>query len=559
MKVLIIGGVAGGASTAARLRRLNDSAEIIIFERGKNISFANCGIPYYCGDVIGEKSALELLTPEKIRELLNIEARTESEVLKINRNKKTITVKELKTGREYEENYDKLVLSPGAKPIKPNIPSIGSDKIYTVRNLDDAERIKKEVQNTENKRAVVVGAGYIGLEIAENLAHLGLEVTLVEKCGQILNNVDIEIACQLQSHLQEKGVKLLLNEAVVSFTDIKPIKVNLENTQLEADVVILAIGVVPESDLAQEAGLEIGKYKGIKVNEYMQTSDPDIYAVGDAVEVKDFISRAETQIPLAGPANRQGRIAAQNIAGMNTRYETTLGTSILKLFDLTVGMTGNNEKMLKAKGIPYLRSYAQAFSHADYYPGATPITIKLLFSPKDGKILGTQIIGKKGVDKRTDVIAAAIQFEKTVKDLIDLELSYAPPYGSAKDPVNIAGMIAENILNGFVKPVYWDEIDKLPEDIFMLDVRADEDLKKVSGTIDGALRIPLEELRERIDEIPKNRPVLVYCAKGLKSYFAARILVQNGFKDILSLNGGFMVLKTGHKCKNTEKFELLAG
>lgn len=561
MRILIVGGVAGGASAAARLRRLNDQAEIIIFERGKNISFANCGIPYFCGGIIENRDNLELLTPEKIKELLNIEARTESEVLKINRDKKTLTIKELKTGREYEEDYDKLVLSPGAMPIRPDLPGINSSKVYTVRNLDDAQVIKNEIKKSKRRTAAVIGAGYIGLEIAENLTHSGIKTHLVEKADQVLSNVDIEIACQLQNHIKENGVNLHLNESVYSFTDNNnELLINLEgNKELRVDFAIVAIGVKPESNLAIEAGLETGSFGGIKVNEYLQTSDPDIYAVGDVVEVKDFVCSANTQIPLAGPANRQGRFAAQNIMGMKTRYEKTLGTSILKLFDLTAGMTGSNEKQLKANKIKYLRAYAQAFSHADYYPGATPITIKLLFSPENGKILGAQIIGKKGVDKRTDVIAAAIQFEKTVKDLVNLELSYAPPYGSAKDPVNIAGMIAENILNGFVKPLYWDEMDKLEENTFLLDVRADEDLKKVSGSIEGTKRIPLEQLRDRLNEIPTDRPVLVFCAKGLKSYFAARMLIQKGFKQVLSLNGGFMVLKTGNSCLSGKKLELITG
>ncbi len=554
MKTLIIGGVAGGASTAARLRRLNDSAEIIIFERSSNISFANCGIPYYCGDIIKEKSALELLTPQKIKEILNIDARVNSEVIKINRNKKILTIKETTTGKEYEEKYDKLVLSMGAKPIKPPIPGMNSNKIYTVRNLDDAEKIKNIIQNSGNRTAAVIGAGYIGLEMAENLKHTGIDVTVIEKSPQILNNVDPEIACQLQGHLEEKGVNLLLNEAVSSFKETEKLVISLESgKQIQTDFAVLSIGVTPESDLAKDAGLEIGQYGGIKVNEYLQTSDKDIYAVGDVIEVKDFVCGKEAQIPLAGPANRQGRTAAENIAGIPTKYNTTLGTSILKLFDLTVGMTGGNEKLIKKQNIPYLRAYAQAFSNAEYYPEFTPITIKLIFSPEDGKILGAQVIGKKGVDKRTDVIATAITFGKTVKDLVNLELSYAPPFSSAKDPVNIAGMIAENILNGLVNPVYWDEMDKLPQNAFILDVRADEDLKKVPGEMEKAIRIPLEQLRVRINEIPTDKPIIVICAKGLKSYFASRMLIQNGFKDVRSLNGGFMAFKFGKKCSNEIK------
>jgi len=554
MKIVIIGGVAGGASTAARLRRLNEQAEIIILERGRNISFANCGIPYYCGDIIKEKSSLELLTPAKIKELLNIEARTNSEVVKINRAEKTVVVRDTENNREYEESYDKLVLSMGAKPIKPPIPGINSAKIFTVRNLDDAEIIKNAVQTSANKSAAVIGAGYIGLEIAENLKHAGIDVTIIEKSPQILSNVDPEIAAQLQMHVEEKGVKLFLNDAVTEFKEGENLAIRLESGNvIHADFAVLSIGVTPESDLARVAGLQLGQYGGIKVNEHLQTSDEDIYAVGDVIEVKDFVRDVEAQIPLAGPANRQGRIAAENIAGIPSKYSSTLGTSILKLFDFTVGMTGSNERLLKKQNTPYLRAYAQAFSNADYYPEFAPITIKLIFSTNGGKILGAQVIGKKGVDKRTDVIATAISFGKTAIDLANLELSYAPPYGSAKDPVNLAGMIAENILNGLVKPIYWDEMHKIPENSFVLDVRADEDLKKVPGLMDGAVRIPLEQLRSRLGEIPTDKPIVVFCAKGLKSYFASRMLAQSGFKDVMSLNGGFMAYKFGKKSNATAK------
>ncbi len=551
MKILIIGGVAGGASTAARLRRLDEKSEIIIFERGKNISFANCGIPYYCGDVIQDRSALELLTPQKIQEILNIQAKTESEVIKINREKKTILVKDLKADNVYEESYDRLVLSPGAKPVVPPIPGIENSRIFTVRNLENAEAIKSRVKNA--REAVVIGAGYIGLEIAENLAHYGLKVSIVEKSDQVLNNADPEIALQLENHLQEKGVEVYLENGAESFEDGEKLAVKLDSGKiLHTDLAVLAIGVKPENNLAFDAGLEIGKNGGIRVNEYLQTSDPDIYAVGDAIEVKDMVSGYQTQIPLAGPASKQGRIAAANIAGIQKKYETTLGTAILKLFDLTAGITGNNEKQLKQRHIPYLKTYVHDFCHANYYPGAAPLSIKLLFSPEDGKILGAQVIGKKGVDKRIDVLATAIKFNKTAADLIDLELSYAPPYGSAKDPVNIAGMSAENILNNFITPVYWDEVQNLPKNTFILDVRADEDLKKVPGSLDGTYRIPLEEIRSRVNEIPTDRKILVYCAKGLKSYFASRALIQLGFKDVISLNGGYMSIKHGRRYNKKE-------
>jgi len=575
MKVIIIGGVAGGASTAARLRRLNEHAEIIIFERGKNISFANCGIPYYAGGVIKEREKLEILTPQKIKEILNIDARIETEVIKINRNKKTVIVKNLITGKEYEEKYDKLVLSPGAKPIKPPLKGIESKKVFTIRNLDDADKIKKKIEeekfvcrgsayaglalpeidldylksgdlnSLKTVKAAIIGAGYIGLEMAENLAHLGIEVTIIEMCPQILNNVDIEIAAQIQNHMSEKGVNILLEEAVESFSEGNKLKINLRSGQtIEADFAVLAIGVKPENKLAVESGLEIGKLGGIKVNEYLQTSDPDIYALGDAIEVKDFVSGNDSLIPLAGPANRQGRIVAENLCGITTKYEATQGTAILKLFDLVVGMTGNNEKQLKRNNISYQKVYAHNFSHAEYYPNAYPITIKLLFSPENEKILGAQVIGKEGVDKRTDVIAMAIGLGGSIRDLIDAELTYAPPFGSAKDPVNVAGMIAENMLTGKVKPVFLDETNKINDEFFILDVRADDDFKKVSGSLENTYRIPLEHIRSRLSEVPTNKKILVYCAKGLKSYYASRILIQNGFQEVYSLNGGYLTLKS---------------
>ncbi len=542
MKTIIIGGVAGGASTAARLRRLDENAQIIIFERGKNISFANCGIPYYVGDVIKEREKLEILTPEKIKGLLNVEARTEAEVLKINRDRKTITVKDLKTGREYEENYDKLVLSPGATPIKPSIPGIDNEKVYTVRNLDDADKIKKEAQESQNSRAVVIGAGYIGLETAENLSHAGIDVSVIEMSNQVLNTIDYEMAAQVSNHMRSKGINVLLQEEVVAFDSQDGLKIKLRgNKELDVDFAVLAIGVRPENKLAAEAGLEIGKSGGIKVNEHLQTSDKDIYAVGDAIEVKDLVSGSDCLIPLAGPANRQGRIAAENIRGMQTKYEATQGTAILKVFDLTIASTGNNEKQLQKNNVPYLKSYSQGFSHAEYYPLPFPLTIKLLFAPDKGKILGAQVVGMEGVDKRLDVLATAIKFEKTVTDLIGLELAYAPPYGSAKDPVNIAGMVAENVLMAQTKPVYWNEVDNLFENSILLDVRTKEE--QFIGGFEGSLNIPLEELRARINEIPGNKRIITYCSKGLKSYFASRLLLQKGFENVYSLNGGYSIYK----------------
>lgn len=541
MKVLIIGGVAGGASTAARLRRLNESAEIIIFERGNHVSFANCGIPYFCGEVIKDKEKLLVQTPEKLKALLNIEARIQSEVIRINRNEKTVTILDKNTNTEYKENYDKLVLSPGAFPIKPPIENIDDYRIFTVRNLDDADYIKNHIKNNSSKTAAIIGGGFIGIEMAENLSHLGLDVSVIEMSSQVMNQIDYEIAAQVQNQLRSKGVSLYLADGVKSFNKGEQLEINLKSgKQIKVDLAILAIGVKPETKLALNAGLKIGKTGGIFVNENLQTSDENIYALGDAVEIKDFISGNGALVPLAGPANKQGRIVAENIYGIDSKYKATQGTAIAKVFDLTVASTGSSEKGLLKNNIPYLKSYTHGFSHADYYPEAFPLTIKLLFSPDNGKILGAQIVGLEGVDKRIDVIASAIRFNRTIYDLIELELAYAPPFGSAKDPVNIAGMAAENILTGKAKPVYWDEVDKFDNE-FVLDVRTP--VEQTLGSIDKSYNIPLEELRNRLDEIPKNKKIIIYCTKGLKSYFASRILLQNGFIEVYNLNGGYTLYK----------------
>lgn len=547
MKVLIVGGVAGGASAAARLRRLDENAEIIMFEKGKYISFANCGIPYYCGDVIKDRQKLLLLTPAQMESMFNIEARIEAEVIRINRENKTVTVLDKKSGVEYEESYDKLVLSPGASPIKPNIPGINDERIFTVRNVPDADAIKYYIKNNNVKNAVVVGGGFIGLEMVENLKHLGLKVSLVEGAKQVLAPVDSEIAAQIHCHLRDKGVNLYLFDGVKSFESENDIKVNLySGKQISTELVILAIGVKPESKFARDAGLEAGSTGGILVNEYLQTSDENIWAIGDVIEVKDLISGQNALIPLAGPANKQGRIAAEHICGMDSKYEATQGTSILQVFDIIVASTGNNEKQLIKNNIPYQVSYMPAFSHAEYYPEAFPLTIKLLFSPENGKILGAQVVGLDGVDKRIDVIATAIKFEKTVTDLVKLELSYAPPFGSAKDPVNLVGMNAVNILEGKIKPFSINDLEKLGNehlngDYFILDVRAAEE--QALGRLMKSYNIPLEELRNRIDELPRDKKIIIYCNKGKKSYFAARILMQKGFEDVSSLSGGYSVYR----------------
>lgn len=548
MKVLIIGGVAGGASTAARLRRLDENAEIIIFERGNDISFANCGIPYYCGDVIKERDNLLIMTPNKLKGLLNIESRVNSEVIKINREQKTITILDKKTNTQYSETYDKLVLSPGAAPIKPPIEGINDERIITVRNLDDADKIKTLLTEKSPKTVSIIGAGYIGLEMAEGFAQLGIEVSIIELSNQIIAPIDYDIAAQAHNHLRENGVNLFLSDGVKSFESAEKLIINLNSSKkIETDFAILAIGVKPESKLAIEAGLELGETGGILVNTHMQTSDEHIYALGDAVEVIDFVSKTPALIPLAGPANKQGRIVADNICGINSEYKQTQGTAILRLFDLTIGTTGNSEKALKRNNIPYLKTYVHGTSHASYYPEAFPLFIKMLFSPESGKILGAQIIGMDGVDKRTDVFATAIKFEKTTKDLIDLELSYAPPFGSAKDPVNIAGLMAENILTDKLKEIHPDEIETM-ENSIIIDVRTE--IERSGGHIENSVHIPLEKIRERINEIPKDKNIILYCSRGKKSYFASRILLQKGFENVFSLSGGYLFYKQLRLDKN---------
>lgn len=542
MKILIIGGVAGGASTAARLRRLDEQAQIIIFERGNDISFANCGIPYYCGDVIKERDRLLVMTPEKLKGLLNVEARVNSEVIRINRDKKTITVLDKKSNTEYEENYDKLVLSPGAAPIKPPIENIDDERIITVRNLNDADRIKSILKEKSPQNVAIIGAGYIGLEMAENFVHQGIDVSIIELSNQVMAPADYEIAAYIHNHLRENGVNLYLGDGVKSFASAEKLIINLNSSnKIEADFAILAIGVKPETKLAKEAGLDIGSTGGILVNNKLQTSDENIYALGDSIEVIDFVSKNPVLIPLAGPANKQGRIVADNICGINSEYKQTQGTAILKLFDLAIGMTGNSEKALKKNNIPYLKTYVHGSSHAEYYPEAFPLLIKLLFSPDDGKILGAQAIGAEGIDKRIDVIATAIRFGKTAKDLIELELSYAPPFGSAKDPVNLAGMVAENILADRVRQVHIDEIENLSDDSVLIDVRTEAE--RSVGKIEGSINIPLEELRNRLDEIPRDKKIILYCTKSRKSYFASRVLLQNGFENVYSLSGGYLLYK----------------
>ncbi len=534
-KILIVGGVAGGASAAARLRRLDETAQIIMFERGDYISFANCGLPYYIGGAIKNRDDLLVQTPQSFKQRFNIDVRVKNEVVKIDRRKKQVEIAVLSTGKKYVEGYDKLILSPGAEPLKPPLPGIDSDRIFTLRNIPDMDRITEFIRKNSPEKAIVIGAGYIGLEMAENLHAQGLSVEIVEMLDQVMPALDKEMAFFLQKHLKEHGVHLHLYDGVASFNQSgSSLKVKLSSgKELDCDFAMLAIGVGPEVKLAREAGLELGPQSGIKVNEYLQTSDSDIYAIGDAVEVKDFVLGDANLIPLAGPANKQGRIVADNICGRNRKYNGTQGTSVLKVFDLTVAMTGPSEKALIKKKIEYEKLYLHPANHAGYYPGAREMHIKLLFTKPQGRILGAQIVGSDGVDKRIDVFAVAIRAGMTVFDLQELELAYAPPYGSAKDPVNIAGYAAANILDGTVKVKHFNEIEK--ED-FMLDVRSPSEFAR--GAIPNALNVPLNHLRDKLNELPRTKTINAYCAVGLRSYMACRILEQNGF-DARNLPGGY--------------------
>jgi CoA-disulfide reductase len=535
-KIIIIGGVAGGATTAARLRRLDEQAEIIMFERGEYISFANCGLPYYIGGTISERENLLVQTVEGMSKKFKLDIRNLSEVTKINRDQKTVEVKNLRTGQIYEETYDKLVLSPGASPIKPPIPGIEkTEALFTLRNIPDTDKIKSFTDTKKPKKAVVIGGGFIGIEMAENLWDLGVEVTLIEMSNQIMAPIDFEMAAILHAHLREKGVNLILEDGVSAFENNGIVRLN-SGKMIETDMIIVAIGVKPENQLAIGAGLKVGERGGIQVNEHLQTEDPDIYAIGDAIEVKDYINGRPTQIPLAWPANRQGRIVADHINGVPARYNGTLGTSIAKVFDMTVAATGNNEKLLKRLGISYEVVHVHPGSHAGYYPGAFPISLKLIFDKETGKIFGAQAVSYDGADKRIDVIATAIKGGLTIFDLPDLELAYAPPYSSAKDPVNMAGYAAANIADGLVETVQWHEINEIIQNGGLLvDVR--EPIERGLGFIEGSINIPLDELRTRLDELPKDQTIYLTCQVGLRGYLGARILMQNGYK-VKNLDGG---------------------
>lgn len=554
MKYIIVGGVAGGASTAARLRRLDESAEIIMFERGKYISYANCGLPYYIGGTIPEREKLFVQTPESFGRRFNIEVRTLSEVIKINRNDKEVEVKDLKNSTIYKEKYDKLVLSPGAEPVRPPLPGINQEGIFTLRNVPDTDLIKEYIEKKKPRHAVVVGAGFIGLEMAENLYHSGLQVTIIEMAEQVMTPLDYSMAALVHQHLKTKNVEFYLNTAVASFSNSKGrLLVNLSSSKsIETDMVILSIGVKPDSRLAREAGLKIGETGGIIVNEYLQTSDIDIYAVGDAIEFTNPVTGTKMITYLAGPANKQGRIAADNLVKGNQRtYKGSINTSIAKVFDITVASTGVSGKLLGKLHIPHIDSITHSSSHAGYYPGAVPMSIKISFSPENGRLLGAQIVGFKGVDKRIDLFSMAIQKGATVYDLAEIEHAYAPPYSSAKDPVNIAGMVAENILEGISRPISWREIaENRDNDLFLLDVRTREEYQL--GSIEGAVNIPLDEIRKHLDEIPHDKKIIVFCGVGLRAHVACRVLIQSGFKDVFNLSGGLKTYETASQKQSNE-------
>ena len=539
-KIVIVGGVAGGASAAARLRRLDESAEITMIERTGFVSYANCGLPYYIGGVIPEKKSLTLQTPQSFKSRFNIDVRVSSEVTGIDRENKRVSVKNLADGSEYALDYDKLILSPGARAMVPDTPGVESPRVLKLRTVEDALELRRRVEEERPERAVVIGGGFIGLEAAENLMEAGVKVTLLQRSEQVLPPLDWDMACELHSHMREKGLDLRFKHAVESYEETENgIRVHVKGREsIDCSFVVLAVGVVPESELARAAGLELGPKGSIMVDSHMRTSDPDIYAVGDAVPVADPVTGALKLTPLAGPANKQGRIAADNICGIPSEYRGTLGSTVIKVFDLTAACTGLNEKAAKSAGVRYETIVGYWGNHAGYYPGAQNMLVKALFDPDTGRILGAQIVGPAGVDKRIDVFAAAIRAGLTGDDLAELELAYAPPYGSAKDPVNMCGFMIQNIRAGLVKQFHWDDVAGLPRDgsVTLLDVRNPGEY--AAGHIDGAINIALDGLREHLGELDRSRPVYVNCFSGMRSYIACRILAGNGF-DVYNLSGGW--------------------
>jgi len=545
VKILIIGGVAGGASAAARARRLSEDAEIILVERGPDPSFANCGLPYYVGGEIAAREKLLVVSPQLLRQRFRMDVRVRTEAISIDRVAKAVQLHDLQTGNQYRESYDKLILAPGAAPLRPPIPGIDLPGLFTLRNLQNVDRIKQQVdvtvQNAASARAVVIGAGFIGLELVENLVRRGLAVTVVELQDQVLPPLDREMTTPIAQQLAARGVTLLLGDAAEAFEEIPDgaVQVRLKSGKtLAASLVVLGVGVRPENQLAVQAGLEVGPRGGIQVNETLQTSDPDIYAVGDAIEVTDFVTGQPTQIPLAGPANRQGRLAANHIFGRPARFRGTQGTAIVRVFDLTAAATGAAEKTLRRLERPFRKIYVHPANHAGYFPGAQGMTLKLLFSPEDGRVLGAQAVGGEGVDKRIDVLAVAIQAGMTVFDLEEMELAYAPQYGSAKDPVNMAGFVAAGLLRGDHPQQDVETFMALPAEQrpLLLDVRTRGEFDR--GAIPGAVNIPIDELRDHLSEIPVDRELAVYCQVGLRGYLATRVLMQHGYR-VVNLGGGY--------------------
>ena len=540
MKVVIVGGVAGGATAAARIRRLDEKAEIVVFERSGYISYANCGLPYYIGGVIEDPEELTLQTPESFFSRFRVQMKVHHEVTAIHPNRKTVSVKNLETGEEFEETYDKLILSPGARPAQPRLPGVGMEKVFTLRTVEDTFRIKAYIQKSKPRSAVLAGGGFISLELAENLRHLGMEVTIVQRPKQLMNPFDADMAAMIHTEMRKKGVKLALGYTVEGFAERDGgVDVLLQdNPPLHADMVVLAIGVTPDTALAREAGLELGIKGSIVVNDRMETSIPDIYAAGDAVQVKHFVTGEDTLIALAGPANKQGRIIADNICGGDSRYTGSQGSSVIKLFDMTAATTGINETNALKAGLPVDTVVLSPMSQAGYYPGGKVMTMKVVFEKETYRLLGAQIVGYAGVDKRIDVLATAIRVGMKATELKDLDLAYAPPYSSAKDPVNMAGFMIDNIARGILKQWHLKNADALPRDgsVTLLDTRTAGEYKR--GHIDGFLNIPVDELRQRLEELDPGKPVYVICQSGLRSYIASRILEGNGF-TAYNFSGGF--------------------
>lgn len=557
MKVVIVGGVAGGATAAARLRRLDETAEIVVFERSGFVSYANCGLPYYIGGVIEDQEELTLQTPESFYERFRVQMKVHHEVTAIDRSAKTVTVRNLATGEVFQESYDKLLLAPGARPTQPALPGVGLDRLFTLRTVEDTLRIRRFVDTQHPKSVVLAGGGFIGLELAENLRERGLDVTIVQRPKQLMTPFDADMAALIHREVRAHGVRLALGHTVEGFAESEGgVQVLLKDEQpLQADMVILAIGVTPDSRLAAEAGLELGLKGSILVNDRMQTSDPDIYAVGDAVQVDHFVTGQPALIALAGPANKQGRIAADNMAGGDSRYKGSQGSSVLKIFDLTAAATGLNEAAARRAGLDVEAVVLSPMNHAGYYPGGRVMTMKVLFERRTGKLLGAQIVGSDGVDKRIDVLATAIRAGMTAADLTELDLAYAPPYSSAKDPVNMAGYMMENLLTGKVKQFRLDELATLPRDgsVTLLDTRTTGEYSR--GHADGFINLPLDELRDRLSELDPAKPVYVMCQSGLRSYLACRILTQHGF-TCYNFAGGYRFYEavTTDRCQSDQAF-----